>query len=87
MGELVRTVGAVDPSDTVGEDVAGAADVTIRAVVAVGEMVAAVGAFNVGDRDTVGPVDAAIDNSTDAAVGDAVVGTGELEGASVGQDS
>ena len=87
MGELVRTIGAVDPSDTVGEDVAGAADVTIRAVVAVGEMAAAVGAFDVGDRDTVGPVDAAIDNSTDTAVGDTVVGTVELEGASVGQDS
>lgn len=71
MGELVRTVGAVDPSDTVGEDVAGAADVAIRAVVAVGEMVAAVGAFDVGDIDTVGPV------------GDVVVGTGELEGAPV----
>ena len=91
VGESVRTVGAVDPSDTVGEDVAGATDVTIRAVVGVGEMVADVGAFDVGDRDAVGPVDAAIDAAIDAAVGDVVAGaaansvaepaTGEIEGA------
>jgi len=103
VGEVVRTVGAFDPSEVggrdavsvVGEMVVNAADVgedDSNITPTVGEVVVAVRATRVGEvvvavgATTVGEVVVSVRVST--AGDDVQVGhMGELEGASVGQDS